>query len=207
MTNMALFITIEGPEGSGKTTVLKSVVEQLSKDYDVIATREPGGVKTAEAIRNILLEGDAMDPRTEALLFAAARREHLVEKVLPALDKGITVICDRFIDSSLAYQGYARKIGVEAIQTINDFAIEGHAPDLTLYLDIPAEVGQARIMQNQRAQNRLDKEDEAFHARVIDGYQQLIQNHPERYEVIDATQSIDAVIQDVLTAIKQRLAQ
>lgn len=207
MTNMALFITIEGPEGSGKTTVLKAVVEQLSKDYDVIATREPGGVKTAEAIRNILLEGDAMDPRTEALLFAAARREHLVEKVLPALDKGITVICDRFIDSSLAYQGYARKIGVEAIQTINDFAIEGHAPDLTLYLDIPAEVGQARIMQNQRAQNRLDKEDEAFHARVIDGYQQLIQNHPERYEVIDATQSIDAVIQDVLTVIKQRLAQ
>lgn len=207
MTNMALFITIEGPEGSGKTTVLKAVVEQLSKDYDVIATREPGGVKTAEAIRNILLEGDAMDPRTEALLFAAARREHLVEKVLPALDKGITVICDRFIDSSLAYQGYARKIGVEAIQTINDFAIEGHAPDLTLYLDIPAEVGQARIMQNQRAQNRLDKEDKAFHARVIDGYQQLIQNHPERYEVIDATQSIDAVIQDVLTVIKQRLAQ
>ncbi|UXU54814.1 dTMP kinase [Staphylococcus agnetis] len=204
---MALFITIEGPEGSGKTTVLKAVVEQLSKDYDVIATREPGGVKTAEAIRNILLEGDAMDPRTEALLFAAARREHLVEKVLPALDKGITVICDRFIDSSLAYQGYARNIGVEAIQTINDFAIEGHAPDLTLYLDIPAEVGQARIMQNQRAQNRLDKEDKAFHARVIDGYQQLIQNHPERYEVIDATQSIDAVIQDVLTAIKQRLAQ
>ncbi|MCO4341994.1 dTMP kinase [Staphylococcus agnetis] len=204
---MALFITIEGPEGSGKTTVLKAVVEQLSKDYDVIATREPGGVKTAEAIRNILLEGDAMDPRTEALLFAAARREHLVEKVLPALDKGITVICDRFIDSSLAYQGYARKIGVEAIQTINDFAIEGHAPDLTLYLDIPAEVGQARIMQNQRAQNRLDKEDEAFHARVIDGYRQLNQNHPERYEVIDATQSIDAVIQDVLTAIKQRLAQ
>lgn len=207
MTNMALFITIEGPEGSGKTTVLKAVVEQLSKDYDVIATREPGGVKTAEAIRNILLEGDAMDSRTEALLFAAARREHLVEKVLPALDKDITVICDRFIDSSLAYQGYAREIGVNAIQTINDFAIEGHYPDLTLYLDIPAEVGRNRILQNERAQNRLDKEDEAFHARVIDGYQQLIQNHPERYEVIDATQSIDAVIQDVLTVIKQRLAQ
>ncbi|SUK17491.1 thymidylate kinase [Staphylococcus agnetis] len=204
---MALFITIEGPEGSGKTTVLKAVVEQLSKEYDVIATREPGGVKTAEAIRNILLEGDAMDPRTEALLFAAARREHLVEKVLPALDKDITVICDRFIDSSLAYQGYAREIGVNAIQTINDFAIEGHYPDLTLYLDIPAEVGRDRILQNERAQNRLDKEDEAFHARVIDGYQQLIQNHPERYEVIDATQSIDAVIQDVLTVIKHRLAQ
>lgn len=199
---MALFISIEGPEGSGKTTVLKAVVEQLSKDYDVIATREPGGVKTAEAIRNILLEGDTMDARTEALLFAAARREHLVEKVLPALNKGTTVICDRFIDSSLAYQGFAREIGVNAIETINAFAIEGHYPDVTLYLDIPAEVGRARILQNQREQNRLDKEDEAFHARVIEGYQQLIQADPERYEVIDATQSIENVVADVMTVIQ-----
>lgn len=207
MTNMALFITIEGPEGSGKTTVLKAVVEYLSKDYDVIATREPGGVKTAEAIRNILLEGDTMDARTEALLFAAARREHLVEKVLPALNKGINVICDRFIDSSLAYQGYARNIGVNAIQTINGFAIEGHYPDLTLYLDIPAEVGRARILQNQRAQNRLDKEDEAFHTRVIEGYQQLIKDDPDRYEIIDAAQPVDAVVQDVIAAIKRRFVQ
>ncbi|PTG04559.1 dTMP kinase [Staphylococcus chromogenes] len=203
---MALFISIEGPEGSGKTTVLKAVVEQLSKDYDVIATREPGGVKTAEAIRNILLEGDTMDARTEALLFAAARREHLVEKVLPALNKGTTVICDRFIDSSLAYQGFAREIGVNAIETINAFAIEGHYPDVTLYLDIPAEVGRARILQNQREQNRLDKENEAFHARVIEGYQQLIQAHPERYEVIDATQSIENVVADVMTVIQAHLA-
>lgn len=203
---MALFISIEGPEGSGKTTVLKAVVEQLSKDYDVIATREPGGVKTAEAIRNILLEGDTMDARTEALLFAAARREHLVEKVLPALNKGTTVICDRFIDSSLAYQGFAREIGVNAIETINAFAIEGHYPDVTLYLDIPAEVGRARILQNQREQNRLDKEDEAFHVRVIEGYQQLIQAHPERYEVIDATQSIENVVADVMTVIQAHLA-
>lgn len=203
---MALFISIEGPEGSGKTTVLKAVVEQLSKDYDVIATREPGGVKTAEAIRNILLEGDTMDARTEALLFAAARREHLVEKVLPALNKGTTVICDRFIDSSLAYQGFAREIGVNAIETINAFAIEGHYPDVTLYLDIPAEVGRARILQNQREQNRLDKENEAFHARVIEGYQKLIQAHPARYEVIDATQSIENVVADVMTVIQAHLA-
>lgn len=206
MTRMALFISIEGPEGSGKTTVLKAVVEQLSKDYDVIATREPGGVKTAEAIRNILLEGDTMDARTEALLFAAARREHLVEKVLPALNKGTTVICDRFIDSSLAYQGFAREIGVNAIETINAFAIEGHYPDVTLYLDIPAEVGRARILQNQREQNRLDKENEAFHARVIEGYQKLIQAHPARYEVIDATQSIENVVADVMTVIQAHLA-
>lgn len=203
---MALFISIEGPEGSGKTTVLKAVVEQLSKDYDVIATREPGGVKTAEAIRNILLEGDTMDARTEALLFAAARREHLVEKVLPALNKGTTVICDRFIDSSLAYQGFAREIGVNAIETINAFAIEGHYPDVTLYLDIPAEVGRSRILQNQREQNRLDKEDEAFHARVIEGYQKLIQAHPKRYEVIDATQSIENVVAEVMTVIQAHLA-
>ncbi|UEX89983.1 dTMP kinase [Staphylococcus ratti] len=202
---MALFITIEGPEGSGKTTVLKSVVEQLSKDFEVIATREPGGVKTAEAIRNILLEGDAMDARTEALLFAAARREHLVDKVLPALEKGTTVLCDRFIDSSLAYQGFAREIGVKDIQTINEFAIEGHYPDMTLYLDIPAEVGRERIMSNQRAQNRLDKEDATFHNRVIKGYQQLIQQNPERYVVIDATQPVDEVVREVITVIKKRL--
>lgn len=205
MTNMALFITIEGPEGSGKTTVLKSVVEQLSKDYEVIATREPGGVKTAEAIRNILLEGDAMDARTEALLFAAARREHLVDKVLPALEKGTTVLCDRFIDSSLAYQGFAREIGVKDIQMINEFAIEGHYPDMTLYLDIPAEVGRERIMSNQRAQNRLDKEDATFHNRVIKGYQQLIQQNPERYVVIDATQPVDEVVREVIAVIKKRL--
>lgn len=202
---MGLFITFEGPEGSGKTTVLRAVAAELEKDYDVVTTREPGGVETAEAIRNILLEGDAMDGRTEALLFAAARREHLVQKVLPALASDHIVLCDRFIDSSLAYQGYAREIGVEGVARINDFAIEGHYPDMTIYLDIPAALGRERIEANQREQNRLDKEDHAFHERVITGYKQLIERYPDRYQVVDASRSIDNVVADVVTIIRQQI--
>lgn len=204
---MSLFITIEGPEGSGKTTVLKGIVSQLSRSYDLITTREPGGVQTAEAIRQILLEGSDMDSRTEALLFAAARREHLVEKVLPALAQQKIVICDRFIDSSLAYQGYAREIGVKQVQMINDFAIEGRYPDLTIYLDIPAEVGRQRIHDNMRVQNRLDKEDLTFHERVIEGYRMLIEAHPQRFEVVDATQSIERVVEEAVHIIEKRLHQ
>ncbi|EKI4474807.1 dTMP kinase [Staphylococcus pseudintermedius] len=202
---MSLFITIEGPEGSGKTTVVQAVSEQLTQHYDVMTTREPGGVQTAEAIRQILLDGETMDARTEALLFAASRREHLVAKVLPALSQGRLVICDRFIDSSLAYQGYARKIGVKEVQAINDFAIEGRYPDLTIYLDIPAEVGRTRIESNRRAQNRLDKESVAFHERVVEGYQQLIAQDPKRFAVINANQSIEQVVTAALQVILQKI--
>lgn len=202
---MSLFITIEGPEGSGKTTVVQAVSEQLAQHYDVMTTREPGGVQTAETIRQILLDGETMDARTEALLFAAARREHLVAKVLPALAQGKLVICDRFIDSSLAYQGYARQIGVKEVQTINDFAIEGRYPDLTIYLDIPAKVGRARIESNRRAQNRLDKESVAFHERVVEGYQQLIAQDPHRFAVINANQPIEQVVAATLKAIQDQM--
>ncbi|UXS36744.1 dTMP kinase [Staphylococcus delphini] len=202
---MSLFITIEGPEGSGKTTVVQAVSEQLAQHYDVMTTREPGGVQTAETIRQILLDGETMDAWTEALLFAAARREHLVAKVLPALAQGKLVICDRFIDSSLAYQGYARQIGVKEVQTINDFAIEGRYPDLTIYLDIPAEVGRARIESNRRAQNRLDKESVAFHERVVEGYQQLIAQDPQRFAVINANQPIEQVVAATLKAIQDQM--
>nr|WP_232796293.1 dTMP kinase [Staphylococcus canis] len=200
-----MFITVEGPEGSGKTTVIEGVMARLSQSYDVIQTREPGGVHTAEKIRQILLDGSDMDARTEALLFAAARREHLVEKVLPALNEGKIVLCDRFIDSSLAYQGYARQIGMAEVRAINAFAIEGRYPDLTLYLDVPAEVGRQRILANQRAQNRLDKEDIAFHERVIEGYHKLIQNNSERITVIDATESIEKVIDNAVKVIEDKL--
>ncbi|HEC2148718.1 TPA: dTMP kinase [Staphylococcus delphini] len=202
---MSLFITIEGSEGSGKTTVVQAVSEQLAQHYDVMTTREPGGVQTAETIRQILLDGETMDARTEALLFAAARREHLVAKVLPALAQGKLVICDRFIDSSLAYQGYARQIGVKEVQTINDFAIEGRYPDLTIFLDIPAEVGRARIESNRRAQNRLDKESVAFHERVVEGYQQLIAQDPQRFAVINANQPIEQVVAATLKAIQDQM--
>lgn len=198
---MAAFITFEGPEGSGKTTVLNQINKLLSENYNVISTREPGGVSTGEEIRNILLDGENIDIRTEALLFAASRREHLVEKVIPALNNNKVVLCDRYIDSSLAYQGHARGIGIEEVKKINEFAINGLYPDLTIYLDIDAEVGRERILKNQRSQNRLDKETLTFHQKVIEGYKTLIKTNPERFKVVDATQNIESVVSDTYEII------
>lgn len=198
---MAAFITFEGSEGSGKTTVLNQINKLLSENYNVISTREPGGVSTGEEIRNILLDGENIDIRTEALLFAASRREHLVEKVIPALKNNKVVLCDRYIDSSLAYQGHARGIGIEEVKKINEFAINGLYPDLTIYLDIDAEVGRKRILKNQRSQNRLDKETLTFHQKVIEGYKTLIKTNPERFKVVDATQNIESVVSDTYEII------
>lgn len=201
---MSYFITIEGPEGSGKSTVITAIAEELNRAYDVITTREPGGIKISEDIRNILLDdANAMDYRTEALLFAASRRQHLVEKVLPALATGKIVLCDRFIDSSLAYQGYARGIGMDEIRGINEFAIEGKYPDLTLYLRVEPEIGLSRIKANARETNRLDKEQIEFHQRVVAGYDKLHKDNPERIKVIDASQSVEAVLKDCMDTIYQ----
>ena len=158
-------------------------------------------MKTGEDIRKILLEGEAIDDRSEALLFAASRREHLVNKVLPALREGKVVLCDRYIDSSLAYQGYARGIGVEEVCSINEFAINGLYPDLTLYLDIRASVGIQRINDNQRTQNRLDREKLDFHEKVVEGYRQIIHNEPNRFAVINAEQSIEEVVNSAYESI------
>ncbi|WP_016999929.1 dTMP kinase [Mammaliicoccus lentus] len=205
---MGQFITFEGPEGSGKTTVIHKVYEKLNKEYNVIITREPGGIKISEAIRKLLLDSDDdMDKRTEALLFAAARRQHLVEKIIPQLEDGGIVLCDRFVDSSLSYQGYAREIGVKEVQAINEFAIENLYPDLTLYFDVPAEIGLNRIKDNQRNANRLDKEKIEFHHKVTDGYKKLISEYPDRIKVIDATQSLEKVIEDAYFAIVNHLNQ
>lgn len=205
---MGQFITFEGPEGSGKTTVIHKVYEKLNKEYNVIMTREPGGIKISEAIRKLLLDSDDdMDERTEALLFAAARRQHLVEKIIPQLENGGIVLCDRFVDSSLSYQGYAREIGVKEVQAINEFAIENLYPDLTLYFDVPAEIGLNRIKDNQRNANRLDKEKIEFHHKVTDGYKKLISEYPDRIKVIDATQSLEKVIDDAYFAIVNHLNQ
>lgn len=159
---MAAFITFEGPEGSGKTTVLNQINKLLSENYNVISTREPGGVSTGEEIRNILLDGENIDIRTEALLFAASRREHLVEKVIPALKNNKVVLCDRYIDSSLAYQGYARGIGIEEVKKINEFAINGLYPDLTIYLDIDAEVGRERILKKSKKSESIRQRNTNF---------------------------------------------
>ncbi|MCR8850984.1 dTMP kinase [Rossellomorea sp. SC111] len=192
-----MFITVEGPEGAGKSTILSELYQQLLKDgQDVIQTREPGGISIAEQIREVILDtrNTEMDKRTEALLYAAARRQHLVEKVIPALEKGKIVICDRFIDSSLAYQGNARGIGMEEVMDINQFAIEDKMPDLTLYFDIDPEEGLKRIAKhNGREVNRLDLESVEFHTRVREGYQKLIKQYPDRIQVIDASRSKEAV--------------
>lgn len=201
MNNMAAFITFEGPEGSGKTSVIKALYDKLNSQYDVVTTREPGGVPTAEDIRQIVLDGSDMDIRTEAMLFAASRREHLVEKVIPALNDNKIVLCDRYIDSSLAYQGYARGIGIKEVKNLNEFAINGLYPDLTIYLDVSVEVGRERILKNARSQNRLDQENVDFHQKVIEGYQKIIHNEPQRFKKINADQSLENVVEDTYRTI------
>lgn len=205
-----IFITIEGPDGSGKTTALQQVVPRLQQEMNrkVVATREPGGSPIAEKIRSLILDPSHtdMDSRTEALLYAASRRQHLIEKVLPVLESGDVIFCDRFVDSSIAYQGYARGIGEEGIREINQFATEGLEPDVTLYIDVPAEVGIQRIHANldEREYNRLDQEKLAFHEKVRAGYLQLAKANPERIVVVDGTMSREAVAEACYHIIKNR---
>lgn len=205
-----IFITIEGPDGSGKTTALQQVVPRLQQEMNrkVVATREPGGSPIAEKIRSLILDPSHtdMDSRTEALLYAASRRQHLIEKVLPVLESGDVIFCDRFVDSSIAYQGYARGIGEEGIREINQFATEGIEPDVTLYIDVPAEVGIQRIHANldEREYNRLDQEKLDFHEKVRAGYQHLAQANPERIVVVDGTMSRESVAEACYHIIKNR---
>lgn len=191
------FITFEGVEGAGKTTILHSIVDKLkSQGYDVVATREPGGIEIAEQIRNIILDREnvKMEERTEALLYAAARRQHLAEKVLPALEAGKIVLCDRFIDSSLAYQGHARGLGIEEVYDINKFAIQDLMPNITLLFDIDPQKGLERIAANdEREKNRLDLEKLDFHKKVYEGYQILTEQYPDRILKVNADQSIELV--------------
>ena len=202
------FITFEGPDGSGKTTVSTQVVERLKKDgFPVILTREPGGIAIAEQIRNVILDpaNTAMDDRTEALLYAASRRQHLVEKILPALEEGINVISDRFVDSSLAYQGCGRHIGIEPVMEINRFAIEGNMPDYTIFLDIDAETGLERIHKGRTYLDRLDQEKLSFHMDVWNGYRQIIDMYRDRMIIIDASREPEQVIEDAYQAVKEIL--
>ncbi|MDX8047512.1 dTMP kinase [Gracilibacillus sp. S3-1-1] len=204
-----MFITFEGGEGAGKTTILHRLAQRLTDEgYQVIQTREPGGIPIAENIRNIILakHNTMMDARTEALLYAAARRQHLIEKVQPALAEGKIVLCDRFIDSSLAYQGAARGLGVEEVFQINQFAIGEQMPDLTLFFDIKPEEGLKRINKNaDREQNRLDLESLAFHEQVYEAYQQLLDKFPNRMKRIEANFDIIEVEEQAYRKIKEYL--
>ncbi len=206
---MSLFITLEGPEGSGKSTVAKMVVAKLEAEgYKIVMTREPGGTPISEQIRDVILrkENTAMDSITEAMLYAASRRQHLVEKIYPALKEGKLVFCDRYLDSSLAYQGYARGNDVEEILAINKFATGGNFPDLTLLFDIDPELGLKRIASNKgREVNRLDLESLPFHHRVRDGYLTLAKKYPSRYVIIDASMPLENVVEVTYNVIKERL--
>lgn len=206
-----MFITFEGPEGSGKTSAANEVIRILvARGYDVLYTREPGGTPIAEEIRNIILDkkNTALDARAEALLYAASRRQHLVEKVWPALKEGKIVISDRFLDSSLAYQGAARKIGIENVLNINLFATEGTFPDLTLLFDITPEKGLERIAVNKKREvNRLDLEALEFHRQVRETFLELAKKYRERYVVIDASKTLPEVVGAALNVILDRLEQ
>lgn len=198
------FITLEGTEGSGKTTIIEKLTNYyLNKGYKVIRTREPGGSKIAEDIRNIILDvnNTTMDSVTEAMLYAASRRQHLVEKVIPYLEKGYIVLCDRFIDSSLAYQGYARELGIDKVYQLNLIATNGLLPDATVYIDVHPEVGLARIKENNREQNRLDLEKMSFHQKVYEGYNQISQMFKERFIVINGEQCPEKVFNDTVNAL------
>lgn len=194
------FITFEGPDGSGKTTISTEVQKRLVQaGHDAIYTREPGGIDIAEQIRQVILDpkNTNMDAKTEALLYAASRRQHLIEKVLPALEKGQIVICDRFIDSSLAYQGYARGLGIEEVFRINEFAVEGHFPDATVFLNLAYEEGLKRI-ETRAFKDRLDLETTNFHKLVSKGYEEVLQKYKHRMKIIDASQDVEHVLNDAM---------
>jgi dTMP kinase len=206
-----LFITFEGPEGAGKTSVLKAIVERLeNEDIEFLSTREPGGIEIAEKIREIILnpEHTAMDPHTEALLYAAARSQHFYEKVEPALQAGKHVLCDRFIDSSLVYQGIGRGLGVEKVRAINEFAIGTRLPDKTILFDLEPAIGLARIEANRQNEiNRLDVESIAFHEKVRNGYLQIAKEDPNRIVLIDANRPLKEVVEAVWKIVKSLIEE
>jgi len=206
-----LFITVEGPDGSGKTTLVRELGIRLAEYLNVplTVTREPGGSDIAEKIREVIIDpvNKEMDDRTEALLFAASRRQHIVETINPALQRGEVVLCDRFVDSSIAYQGAGREIGVEEVATLNQFATENLTPDITLYLDVDAQIGLNRIgsKESNRQKDRLELEKIDFHNRVREAYQVILKNNPERMILIDAAQEAEKVLEDSWQVLKTKL--
>ena len=209
---MGYFITIEGGEGSGKTSVIKEVIKLLNKDgyTNIVTSREPGGIKISTEIREVLLnkENTNMDPVTETFLFAASRKQHIVEKIIPNLNNNAIFICDRFIDSSYVYQGIAGNVGLEKVIAINDIAIEGCVPNLTILFDLDPRIGLERINKNKdREVNRLDLASLAFHDKVREGYKLIANKFSDRIVVIDASKSFEEVVDDVYNLIRSKLEE
>jgi dTMP kinase len=207
-----LFITFEGPEGSGKTTQIERLRDYLEKEgHTVLATREPGGTNIGEQIRAILLnpQNTEMLPASEALLFSAARAQIVSQVIRPHLAQGGIVLCDRYADSTLAYQGYGHGLDLEMLHTITALATEGLKPDLTVYLDIGVEEGLRRKLaahkEGQAEWNRLDQQEAAFHRRVREGYLQMAAREPDRWLVIDATQPLEAIQASIRARVEAKL--
>ena len=199
-----IFISMEGPDGSGKSTQIELLKKYFSeKGYEIIITREPGGTKISEAIREIILnkEYTEMSYMTEALLYASARAQLVSEVIKPALEAGKAVISDRFVDSSAVYQGMARGLGVENVYKINEFALQGIMPELTIHLDLPAEVGISR-KNDQKELDRMELEAIDFHERVAEGYRKLAALSPERIYTIDATQTIEVIHKKIVDKLE-----
>lgn len=209
-----MFITFEGPEGSGKSTQIQRVSAWLSDaGRESVTTKEPGGTPISDRIRAILLDSAAagMDAMTELLLYAASRRQHVVEVIRPALQRGVPVLCDRYTDATLAYQGYGRLLDLDRLQTLNQWATDGVKPTLTLLFDLDEETGLARAHARNAGmevdESRLELEDLRFHRRVREGYLSLAAAEPERFAIVDAMGSIDEVFTRTVETLRQRVPQ
>jgi dTMP kinase len=203
-----LFLTFEGGEGAGKSTQSKLLAESLSAaGYQVLMTREPGGTETAEKLRSILLDPEeSLDPMEQVLLFYAARHNHVREVIRPALEQGKIVICDRFSDSTTAYQGAAGGLETGTIHDVDQIVLDGFKPRLTVLLDLPVADGTARVASRGNATDRFEQAPTAFHQRLREAFLSIAAAEPERFSVIDATQSITVTSKLVLTAVQERLA-
>lgn len=202
------FITLEGGEGAGKSTQAERLAQALRADgLSVVRTREPGGTPNAEAIRELLLANrdDPWDPMTEALLHFAARREHLVQTILPALDKGDWVISDRFADSTMAYQSYGLGVARDAIEVLYEEAVGAFGPDLTVILDLPMEEGLARAAGRGEAADRYESMGLDFHRRLRDGFLDIARREPDRCVVLDARRTVDEISQELIATVRDRL--
>jgi dTMP kinase len=202
--DLGLLITFEGPEGSGKSTLIQAIAEKLAaRGEQPLLIREPGGTEIGERVRNILLDpaSEEMFPETELLLMVASRAQLVREKINPALEAGMIILCDRFADASVAYQGFGRGLGEKKVSELNDFALGGREPDLTFLCMLPPEEGQARL--KNRATDRLDRETAEFHQRVFEGYQSMAASGKHRFKVIDAAASPQAMLAEVLGHLKR----
>jgi dTMP kinase len=213
--NEGKFITFEGPEGAGKSTVIRKLANDIkNRGYEIYLTREPGGTPTGEKIRGLLQHdqsGESLDPRTELLLFESSRAQLVSKIIIPQIKRGVWVLCDRFGDSTTAYQGYGRGFDIAEVERLNNFAIGGCVPDLTVLIDVPIEEGFRRLALRKGengqigAKDRIESEAREFHERVRNGYWDIAARYPARFAIIEGKQEPDKVYSDTLRVVSERL--